>query len=249
MRRVLLAALAVSLSWSVAHAQQTPPPPAGLELTPPGSAPPAGLESLEQRVSYLIGTNIGRSLKTDGVKIDLQLLIRGLTDAMEDKPLLLNDEQARATMIEFQQKAMAAENAERAALGEKNKQDGAAFLAKNKLDPQVVTRPSGLQYKVLTQGTGASPKLTDQVTVHYRGTLLDGTEFDSSYKRNEPATFGVGEVIGGWTEALQLMKVGDKWQLFIPSDLAYGPEGRGPVIPPNAMLVFEVELLAVGGGN
>jgi FKBP-type peptidyl-prolyl cis-trans isomerase len=247
MRRVLLAALAVSLSWSVAHAQQTPPPPAGLELTPPGSAPPAGLESLEQRVSYLIGTNIGRSLKTDGVKIDLQLLIRGLTDAMEEKPLLLNDEQARATMIEFQQKAMAAENAERAALGEKNKQDGAAFLAKNKLDPQVVTRPSGLQYKVLTQGTGASPKLTDQVTVHYRGTLLDGTEFDSSYKRNEPVEFPLDQVIPCWTDGLQRMKVGGKAKLICPSSAAYGDAGRPPVIPPGATLIFEIELLGVQG--
>jgi FKBP-type peptidyl-prolyl cis-trans isomerase FklB len=127
---------------------------------------------------------------------------------------------------------------------EKNKKDGAAFLAENKKKEGVVTLPSGLQYKIITQGTGNTPKATDTVTVNYRGSLVDGTEFDSSYKRGQPATFPVNGVIKGWTEALQLMKEGAKWQLFIPSDLAYGEKGAGNVIGPNATLIFDVELIS-----
>jgi FKBP-type peptidyl-prolyl cis-trans isomerase FklB len=130
-------------------------------------------------------------------------------------------------------------------LADKNQKEGEVFLAENKKKKGVVTLPSGLQYHVITAGTGKIPKATDTVTTHYRGTLIDGTEFDSSYKRGEPASFPVNGVIKGWTEALQLMKVGSKWQLFIPSNLAYGPQGAGQVIGPSATLIFEIELLSI----
>jgi FKBP-type peptidyl-prolyl cis-trans isomerase FklB len=145
----------------------------------------------------------------------------------------------------FQKEMMAkmTENSKKA--GEKNKKEGEVFLAENKKKPGIITLPSGMQYKIMREGTGKSPKSTDTVTTHYRGTTLDGKEFDSSYKRNEPASFPLNRVIAGWTEALQLMKVGSKWQLFIPSNLAYGENGAGQDIGPDATLIFEVELLAV----
>jgi FKBP-type peptidyl-prolyl cis-trans isomerase FklB len=152
-------------------------------------------------------------------------------------------------MVQFQQQVMAQQQQKAATEGDRNKADGAAFLAKNKQIQGVQTLPSGVQYKVLKQGAGATPKAADTVTTHYRGSLIDGTVFDSSYDRGEPASFGVTQVIKGWTEVLQLMKVGDKWQVFIPSDLAYGPQGRPPKIAPNAVLIFEMELLDVKPGQ
>ncbi len=157
----------------------------------------------------------------------------------------LTEDQARAALMEVQNEMRKKQQAEMQAAGEANKKEGDAFLAANKAKEGVVTLPSGLQYKILTQGTGPKPTATDSVVCNYRGTLINGTEFDSSYKRGEPATFPVSGVIKGWTEALQLMPVGSKWQLFVPSDLAYGERSPGPEIAPDSTLIFEVELLSI----
>ena len=204
------------------------------------------LKSLKEKVSYSIGLSIGKSMKQDGVDVDSDLLVRGIKDAVSGAKALLTDEQVQETMAAFQ-KEMKAKQAElKKTAGDKAKADGDAFLAENKKKEGVVTLPSGLQYKVIKSGNGkVKPKATDTVVTHYRGTLLDGTEFDSSIKRGEPAEFEVTGVIPGWTEAIQLMKVGDKWQLFIPSNLAYGEKGAGRAIGPNATLIFEVELLEI----
>jgi FKBP-type peptidyl-prolyl cis-trans isomerase FklB len=169
----------------------------------------------------------------------------GFKAAFTGDKLLLTDEQRRETLTVFQHDVMARAMAEHKAAVEKNKKAGEEFLAANKTKDGVKALPSGLQYKVLAEGKGAQPKLTDQVTVNYKGTFIDGTEFDSSYKRGEPATFPVSEVIKAWTEVLPLMRTGAKWQLFVPAELAYGERGAGKDIPPNATLIFEVELLAV----
>ncbi|MFH2003497.1 MAG: FKBP-type peptidyl-prolyl cis-trans isomerase, partial [Bacteroidota bacterium] len=156
-----------------------------------------------------------------------------------------NEEQSQAVMMELQKQLMARHEEKINAEKDKNKIEGEAFLAENKKDKDVITLPSGLQYKIITAGTGPKPKSTETVAVHYSGTLIDGTEFDSSFKRGEPATFPVTGVIKGWVEALQLMPVGSKWKLFIPTDLAYGERGAGGVIGPNATLIFEIELLSI----
>ncbi len=191
--------------------------------------------------SYSIGFKLGSGFRRQGAPVDLQALIKGLQEGSAGKKSALTEEQMEAALEAFQ-------NDVATRLPEKNKKEGEAFLAANAKQQGVKTTKSGLQYRVLKEGTGPSPKATDSVTTHYKGTLLDGTVFDSSYERNEPATFAVNGVITGWTEALQLMKVGSKWQLFVPSDLAYGPRGR-PGIEPNATLVFEVELLAIEDGK
>lgn len=203
------------------------------------------LETQKDKVSYAIGMSIGRDFKTQGVDIDLATLDQGISDVLGDKELLMTEDEVRETLMAFQEEMMKkqSEAAEKAA--EKNAQEGEAFLSENGKKEGIVTLPSGLQYRIITEGTGKSPAETDSVTVHYRGTLIDGTEFDSSYKRDEPVTFPVGGVIAGWTEALQLMKEGAKWELFIPSSLAYGERGAPPVIGPNATLLFEVELISV----
>jgi FKBP-type peptidyl-prolyl cis-trans isomerase FklB len=207
------------------------------------------LKTEKEKVSYIIGVNIGRNLKTQSVDVDPDMVSKGMKDVASGGKLLMTDEEMKATMTAFQQEMMKKHQEELEKVGGKNKAEGEAFLAANKKKPGVVTLPSGLQYKVITKGKGKSPKATDKVTVNYRGTLIDGTEFDSSYKRGEPATFPVNGVIKGWTEALQLMKEGSKWELFIPPDLAYGEKGAGNVIGPNATLIFEVELLSVGEGG
>lgn len=204
-------------------------PPAG------GAAPP--LATLEQQASYAIGLDFARRLKSDEAPIDVEAILRGMRAGLTDAKPELTDEQMQVIMPKF----IASLKAKRA---EPNKRAGAAFLADNAKKPGVKQTASGLQYKVLKAGAGASPKPTDSVKVHYHGTLLDGTVFDSSVKRGEPAEFGVNQVIPGWTEALQLMKVGDKWQLYIPSDLAYGDDGNQR-IPPGTLLMFEVELLDI----
>jgi FKBP-type peptidyl-prolyl cis-trans isomerase FklB len=206
----------------------------------------AELKTQKDKVSYAIGMDMGGSLKRNSIDVDIDALVKGLKDSLAGGNTLMTEQEQRETLITFQKEFQAKQQEKMKALAEKNKKEGEAFLAENKKKIGVKILPSGLQYKVITEGKGATPKETDTVTVNYRGTLIDGTEFDSSYKRNEPATFPVKGVIKGWTEALQLMKEGSKWQLFIPSSLAYGERGAGSMIGPNATLIFEVELIKVG---
>ena len=202
------------------------------------------LKTDKDKQSYAIGMNIGKSIHRDGVDVDPNILLRGMKDALAGGKTVLTEDEAKAVMLSLQTEVHK-QQAEKAQLaGEANKKAGDAFLAANKTKEGVVTLPSGLQYKILTQGTGPKPTATDTVVCNYKGTLLDNTEFDSSYSRNQPLTIPVGGVIKGWTEALQLMPVGSKWQLFIPSDLAYGPQAKGPIAA-NSTLIFEVELLSI----
>jgi FKBP-type peptidyl-prolyl cis-trans isomerase len=203
------------------------------------------LDTQKQKVSYSIGIDIGNNFKQSEIDIDLQALAQGIKDAISDSTPRLTGQQMDEAMRQLQQDMVAKRNESAKKAGEKNKLEGEAFLAENAKKEGVITLPSGLQYKIIKQGDGKKPKLTDEVTTHYRGTLIDGTEFESSYKRGEPANFHVNEVIAGWTEALQLMPVGSKWQLFISSNLAYGERGRGGPIGPNATLIFELELLSI----
>jgi FKBP-type peptidyl-prolyl cis-trans isomerase FklB len=199
----------------------------------------------KEKVSYIIGTSVGRDLKRQGIDVDGDVLVRGLKDALAGAQPAITDQDAQETMKVFRQEMTAKKQAETKKSAEENKKQEEAFLAENAKKEGVQTLSSGLQYKVLKEGPGEKPTLNDTVTVNYRGTLLNGTEFDSSYKRNQPATFPVNGVIRGWTEALQMMKTGSKWQLFIPAKLAYGEAGAGDHIPPNAMLIFDVDLLSI----
>jgi FKBP-type peptidyl-prolyl cis-trans isomerase FklB len=202
--------------------------------------------SLIEKVSYSIGLRMGQNFSGDGIEVDLSWLTQGIEDGLKkDAKPLLTDKESREAMIEFQKDLQAKQLAKAEAAGKKNKQEGDAFLAANKKKDGVKATDSGLQYKVVKKGDGATPKATDTVKVHYHGTLIDGTVFDSSVERGEPAQFPVNRVIPGWTEALQLMKVGDKYQLYIPSDLAYGERGAGGDIGPNSVLIFDVELLDI----
>ena len=203
------------------------------------------MKTEKAKVSYIIGTDIGKNLKKQSIDVDPDLLFMGIKDGLMDNKLLLPDSVIQTCMAAFQQEMMAKQTAMSAKLAEKNMEEGKAFLEANKKRDSVVTLPSGLQYKILVKGTGKTPSVDDTVTTHYKGMLIDGTEFDNSYKRGEPATFPVKGVIPGWTEALQLMPVGSKWELFIPSELAYGERGAGQVIGPNSTLIFEVELLSI----
>jgi len=209
------------------------------------AAEPAELADPKAKVSYGIGMNLGMQWRQQEVPIDPDLLMRGMKDAMEGKATLMTEEEMRNTLTSYQNQHRAQQMEKRKLQGEQNRAQGESYLAENKTKPGVVTLPSGLQYKIIKEGQGESPSANDQVTVNYRGTLIDGTEFDSSYKRGEPATFGVGGVIKGWTEALQLMKPGSKWELYIPSALAYGERGSGAQIGPNSTLIFDVELISV----
>jgi FKBP-type peptidyl-prolyl cis-trans isomerase FklB len=249
-----------------AGAQQTPssnPQPAPAAKAPAaksgqtpataGKAPAAKSQSAltlttpKDKVSYAIGLSVGKSLHKDSVDVDPNVLVQGLRDALAGSQPLLTDEEAKAAMLALQNDVRKKQEAQMQVAGEANKKEGEAYLAANKTKEGVVTLPSGLQYKILKEGTGPKPSASDSVVCNYRGTLINGTEFDSSYKRGQPATFPVGQVIKGWTEALQLMPVGSKWQLFIPSEMAYGPRGPSPDIGPNATLIFEVELLSIQG--
>jgi FKBP-type peptidyl-prolyl cis-trans isomerase FklB len=203
------------------------------------------LKGDKERLSYSIGMDIGGNLKRQSVEVDPDLLAKGIKDSYGGGKTLLTEDEARQAITNFQQALMAKKAEAMRILAEKNKADGEKFLAENAKKEGVKTLASGLQYKEIAPGTGKSPKTSDTVTTHYKGTLVDGTEFDSSYKRGEPATFPVSGVIPGWTEALQLMKEGAKWQLFVPPNLAYGEKGAGQVIGPNATLIFEVELISV----
>lgn len=198
----------------------------------------------KDKVSYSIGMDVGNNLKRQAIDVDVDLLARGVKDALAGGETLLSPEEARETLMALQQELREKAIERRKQDAERNKKEGEAFLVENGKKEGVVSLPSGLQYKIIRSGEGASPTATDTVETNYRGTLIDGTEFDSSYNRGQTAVFPVNGVIAGWTEALQLMKVGDKWQLFIPPDLAYGERGAGP-IGPNATLVFEVELVSI----
>ena len=220
-------------------------PKTGQTSTAKKPAPaPLTLATPKDKLSYAIGLSVGKTLKRDEADVDTAILARAIRDVLADKKLLLTDQDVQTILTAFQADVRKKQELQMQQLAGKNKDEGDAFLAANKTKEGVVTLPSGLQYKVLEEGTGPKPTATDTVVVNYRGTLLNGTEFDSSYKRGQPATFGVGQVIKGWTEALQLMPVGSKWQIFIPSSLAYGQRGPGP-IGPNATLVFDVELVAI----
>ena len=238
MKLHLIAILALGWLVSSAVAQDKP------DLTNP-----------KQKTSYAVGVNIGSNLKAQELDLDAKALAAGITDTLGGKSALTPDE-VPDTLTKLKQEVERKAEAEAAkhSDGAKNLKDGEAFLAENKKKEGVkvheVTLPDGtkaeFQYKVLKAGTGETPKKTDTVTVHYTGTLIDGTVFDSSVQRGQPATFPVNGVISGWTEALQMMKVGDKWQLFLPAKLAYGEQSPGPKIGPNSTLIFEVELLSIG---
>jgi FKBP-type peptidyl-prolyl cis-trans isomerase len=203
------------------------------------------LDSQQKKVSYAIGLDIGQNFKSRAMEIDLDILSQGMRDGLKAQKPLLSPEEIQKVMGQFQQDMMKIEQEKRTAVGQVNKVKEEAFLKENAGKPGIRSTASGLQYKVITEGKGPRPLESDTVKVHYRGTLVDGTEFDSSYKRNEPAVFPLKGVIKGWTEALQLMKVGSKYQFFIPSSLAYGENGAGQVIAPNSTLIFEVELLGI----
>jgi FKBP-type peptidyl-prolyl cis-trans isomerase FklB len=209
------------------------------------AAEPIQLKEENEKANYSIGYQIGGDFRRQGVEIQPEILIRGIRDAQSGVESPMSTEEMQKTLMALQQGVKDMEQAAGRLAAQENLASGEAFLAENAGREGITTLPSGLQYKVITAGSGASPKPTDQVTVHYQGRLIDGTEFDSSYRRNQPATFRLDAVIAGWTEGLQLMQEGAKWQLFIPARLAYGESGRGAHIPPNSALVFEVELLKV----
>jgi FKBP-type peptidyl-prolyl cis-trans isomerase FklB len=271
MRKILfltaLSVLTAAMMLGNARAQQTPamvPTPAPAAKTPQspaaktgtataGKAPAAKspnsttLTTPKDKLSYAIGLNVGRSLQKDSIAVDPEILVQGVKDALSGGTTLMTEEDAKAAIVAVQADLRKKQEEMMKAAGEVNKKQGDAFLAANKTKEGVVTLPSGLQYKILTAGTGPKPVAADSVVCNYRGTLIDGTEFDSSYKRGQPATFPVGQVIPGWTEALKLMPVGSKWQLFIPPDLAYGERSPSPVIGVNSTLIFDIELLSIQG--
>ena len=203
------------------------------------------LETLEQKASYSFGVDVANRLKQQGVDLDVNALNRGIADAYNGSEIALSDEEQLQAKTSFQAQLRDELVKKQAAAAEGNIAAGKAFLEENAKKPGVITTASGLQYKILASGDGKQPKDTDTVTTHYKGTLIDGREFDSSYKRDQPASFPVKGVIKGWTEALQLMHVGDKWQLFVPSDLAYGATKRSELIEANSTLIFEIELLGI----
>ncbi len=238
MKRKLMMALAVSSMVLVG---------CGEDKAAKDNAEAAGetleLSTLNQKVSYIIGLNMGQNLKNDEVEVDIKALTMALEDSSAGRESRLTEEEIQQSMTAFQEMLQAKRADSVKLVADANAKEGAEFLAANGAKEGIVTTETGLQYRVITAGEGAKPGADDTVSVHYRGTLLDGTEFDSSYKRGEPVSFPVGGVIAGWTEALQLMGEGSKWELFIPSDLAYGPGGAGANIGPNSTLIFEVELL------
>lgn len=203
------------------------------------------LKDHKDKVSYCIGIDVANNLKNQSIEVSPDALARGVADALSGGELLLTEKEMFDTMTAFRQEMQAKQASVAKDREDKRKTEGEKFLAQNSRKEGVTVLPSGLQYKVIVEGNGAMPKARDTVSVHYRGSLIDGTEFDSSHGRGEPASFPVNRVIAGWTEALQLMKTGSKWELYIPSGLAYGERGAGGVIGPNATLIFEVELLEI----
>jgi FKBP-type peptidyl-prolyl cis-trans isomerase FklB len=239
----------------IGQAQDPKKPAAGTDATPLASPQTEKTDYSKifkndaEKISYAIGMSTGNSIKNSlknvDVSVDADALARGIKDAAGGGQTLITEEQEREILTAFQTEMRTKQMEKRKEQSEKNKKEGEEFLAKNKTESGVTTLPSGLQYQVITEGKGDMAKATDTVTVNYRGTLIDGTEFDSSYKRGQPATFRVTGVIKGWTEALQLMKTGSKWKLFIPAELAYAEHGSGQQIGPNAVLIFEVELVSI----
>lgn len=210
----------------------------------PATAAPA-LTTKKEKVSYAIGADLGGKLKSSSIDVDPNILTRALKDSLTGAKSAMTDDEIRATLSDLTKDMQAKQATLNKEKADKNKQEGEAFLTANKTKEGVVALPSGLQYKIIKAGTGPKPTAADTVVCNYKGTLIDGKEFDSSYKRGQPATFPVGGVIKGWTEALQLMSVGSTWQLFIPADLAYGDRQAGPDITPGSTLVFEVELVSI----
>lgn len=203
------------------------------------------LKDERDKTSYSIGTDIGGSLRRQGFDLNVAALIQGVRDALTGTATLLTDEEIKNTLAAFQRRFMEQQIQRLKELSEKMKKEGEAFMEANKKKEGVVVLPSGLQYRIVKKGTGKAPATSDTITAHYRGTLVDGREFDSSYRRGEPTTFPVSGVIPGWTEALQLMPVGSTWQVFVPAHLAYGERGAGDMIPPNAALIFQIELISI----
>ncbi len=221
-----------------------------VEVAPLVSSAPEepAFKSPKEKLSYALGMSLVSQLRNQRVELDADSYVQGFRDALSGSKTLLTEAEARATLMEMQNEIKRKQTGQYKELAEKNQKEGEAFLAANKIKEGVVTLESGLQYKILKAGDGQKPTAEDTVVCHYRGTLLDGTEFDSSYKRNKPATFPLKKVIKGWTEALQLMPVGSKWQIFIPSSIAYGERGApGGKIGPNATLIFEVDLISIEG--
>jgi FKBP-type peptidyl-prolyl cis-trans isomerase FklB len=221
--------------------------PAGGEAAAAPAAAPAAdaLQTDAQRMGYALGVNVGRQFRQQEFPVDAAAMVKGVQDGFSSEKVALDDQQITEALQKLQETVAQQAEAKQNAAATRNTEEGKAYLAKNATAEGVKTTASGLQYKELTAGTGKKPGAEDTVKVHYRGTLIDGTEFDSSYARGEPVSFPVNAVIPGWTEALQLMPVGSKWQLAIPSELAYGPGGAGDRIGPNATLLFDVELLAI----
>jgi len=260
----MLSALALGMMLTgYARGQQTPAaqssqpaskPATGATTKTPAKKAPAtaakstfALKTQKDKASYALGMNIGSGLHRQGIPVDAAIVARGLRDAMGGSKTLMTEDEMKATLQQLSADVHKAQDAKLHAAGEASRKEADAFLTANKAKPGVTALPDGLQYKVLKEGSGPKPTASDTVSVNYRGTLLNGTEFDSSYKRGQPASFPVGGVIKGWTEALQLMPVGSKWELYVPADLAYGdnpPPGSG--ISPGSTLVFEVELLSIG---
>ncbi len=261
---MMLFANAQAQQTPAANAQQAPAakaapaPAAGAQTAPAAKTGQAAkprpqhvltLKTQKDKVSYALGANLGMNLHKQSVEVDPAIVLRGLKDALAAGKMLLTEEEARAALMQLQAEVQKKQQEQMKVAGEMNKKEGTEFLAANKTKEGVVTLPSGLQYKILTEGTGPKPAATDTVICNYLGTLISGTEFDSSYKRGQPLSIPVNGVIKGWTEALQLMPVGSKWQLFVPSELGYGDRGADPRsgIGPGATLIFEVELLSIQG--
>lgn len=255
----IVCGLVVGLMLAGQAAAQAPAPAAPLSA--------AELKEFKAKVSYLFGRQIGQSLKENQMDVDMDVFVRALREGAAGAQSVLSESESEATFQAFQSQMQAkqaesmktrraemeakmlAENPQLKADHDKNAAAGAAFLAENGKKEGIVTLPSGVQYKVIKAGTGATPKASDTVTAHYAGRLLDGTKFDSSYDRGQPLVIPVGGVIPGWTEVLQKMKVGDKWEVYIPGTSAYGVQGSPPTIGPGALLIFEMELIAIEAGE
>jgi len=245
MKLICIALLGLGLSAVQVSAQQSTPAKPGQAA--PAKSPQAAspLKTDKDKVSYGIGVEFGSSLKSQGIEVDPDMLARGLKDAISGAKLLMTEEDLRQVLTAFQEEMKLKQEEARTALGVANKKTADAFFAENGKKPGVVALPSGLQYTIVKPATGAKPTDTDTVVLQYRGTLLDGTEFDSSFSTGQPATFQVRGLIPGFREALLLMPVGSTWKFFIPSELAYGANGAGDVIGPNAALIFQIDLISI----